>query len=291
MDGQMAGVWYRTTTKSLVWYPKNDFDTAAYSIPTSWAEITALSDQMVSDGRTPWCLGIDSGPATGWVGTDWVEDILLRTTTPENYGKWVDGELQFSSTEVISAWQTMGDIWFADDYVLGGRQAITTTSFVNAMDPMFEDPPGCWLHRQSLFIANFIPESAEFGIDVDYFYLPSIDSQYGDPALVAGDIAASFRDQTAVRDYVTYLTTGESVKYFVEMGTHLSPHKDSNLDWYPKITKGAAEILLNADTVRFDGSDLMPGQVGTGTFWEGIVDYVNGKDLNTILAEIDASWP
>jgi alpha-glucoside transport system substrate-binding protein len=291
INGHMAGVWYRTSAKSLVWYPKDDFDAATYSIPTSWTEMIALSDQMVSDGRTPWCLGIASGPATGWVGTDWVEDIMLRTTSPENYDKWVNGEMKFSSTEVISAWQTMGEIWFADDYVLGGRQAITTTFFLNAMDPIYENPPGCWLHRQSMFIANSIPESAEFGIDVDYFYLPPIDSQYGDPVLVAGDIAAAFKDTAAIRDYISYLTTGESVKYFVELGTYLSPHKDTSLEVYPEISKGSAEILLNADTVRFDGSDLMPGVVGAGTFWEGIVDYVNGKDLTSIMTDIDSSWP
>lgn len=291
INGQIAGVWYRTTNKSLVWYPKADFDAANYAVPTTWDQMIALSEEMILDGRTPWCLGIASGPATGWVGTDWVEDIMLRTTTPENYDKWVNGELKFNSTEVISAWQTMGDIWFTDDYVLGGRDAITTTSFYEAINPMFEDPPGCWLHRQSLFIAGFFPESAEFGIDVDYFYLPPIDSKYGDPVLVAGDIAAAFNDTEEIRDYVSYLTTSESVKYFIESGTYISPHKDSKLEWYPDSLRGAAEILSDADTVRYDGSDLMPGVVGTGTFWEGVVDYVNGKDLNAILAEIDASWP
>ena len=261
MNGQMAGVWYRASIKSLVWYPKADFVEAGYSIPTTWNEMIALSDQMISDNRTPWCLGIGSGPATGWIGTDWVEDIMLRTTTPENYDNWVNGELLFSSTVVSTAWQTMGDIWFDDDYVLGGRQAITTTFFLDAMNPMYEDPPGCWMHRQGLFIIQNIPDSAEFGIDVDYFYLPSIDSQYGDPVLIAGDIAAAFNDTAVIRDYVSYLTTGESVKFFVESGIYLSPHRDASLDWYPESSKGAAEILSNADTVRFDGSDLMPGAV------------------------------
>ena len=159
------------------------------------------------------------------------------------------------------------------------------------MDPMYEDPPGCWLHRKGLFIADFMPESAEFGFDVDYFYLPPIDSQYGDPVLLAGDIAAAFKDTAAIRDYVSYLTTGGSVKYFVELGTYLSPHNDSRLEWYPERLKGADEILSFTDRVRFDGTYLMPGEVGAGTFWERIVDYVNGKNLNSILEDIDASWP
>lgn len=118
------------------------------------------------------------------------------------------------------------------------------------------------------------------------------DPQYGDPALIAGDLYAVMADRPEVRLFVQYLTTGESVRYLVEQGGWLAPHKDVDLSWYPNgIDRGFAEIMLNADTIRFDGSDLMPGEVGTGTFWQGIVDYVNGVDLDTILAAIDASWP
>jgi alpha-glucoside transport system substrate-binding protein len=68
---------------------------------------------------------------------------------------------------------------------------------------------------------------------------------------------------------------------------------DSSLDWYTNdVDRGVAEIILNATSVRFDGSDLMPGEVGAGSFWKGMTDYVSGSaDLDTALQEIDASWP
>ena len=68
--------------KSLVWYPKDDFDKAGYKVPQTWDEMLALSDQIVADGDTPWCIGIESQAATGWPATDWMEDVMLRTTTP-----------------------------------------------------------------------------------------------------------------------------------------------------------------------------------------------------------------
>ena len=43
---------------------------------------------------------------------------------------------------------------------------------------------------------------------------------------------------------------------------------------------------------RFDGSDQMPGKVGSGSFWTGMVNYTSGAaNLDTVLKEIDASWP
>ncbi|HAG82734.1 MAG TPA: ABC transporter substrate-binding protein, partial [Cyanobacteria bacterium UBA12227] len=52
-----------------------------------------------------------------------------------------------------------------------------------------------------------------------------------------------------------------------------------------------AEILTNAKVIRFDGSDMMPGAEATGTFWTGIVDYIGGKDVDTVLKDIEESWP
>lgn len=289
----MAGVWGRVNGKSLVWYPKAAFDAAGYKVPTTWDELIALSDEIVADGDAPWCIGIESGAATGWAATDWMEEIMLRTTSPENYDKWVAGELKFSSPEVKHAAEVMSDLWFKEGYAFGGRQAIVTTSFGDSPKPMFDDPPKCWLHKQGNFITTFFPEGKVAGVDYDFFYLPGIDEAYGKPVLVAGDIYAMFNDRPEVRAVLEYFTTGASVEGWVRVGGAISPHLDSSLDWYSNaVDRGVAEIILNATTVRFDGSDLMPGAVGAGSFWKSMTSYVSGSiDLDTALAEIDASWP
>ena len=175
IGGQTAGVWHRFNGKSLVWYPKDDFDAAGYTVPTTWDELIALSDQIKADGDAPWCVGIESGAATGWPATDWMEEIMLRTTSLENYDKWVTGELKFSSPEVKNAAETLGALWFTDGYVYGGRPSIVSTFFGDAPAPMFEQPPKCWLHKQGNFITGFFPPEAKAGVDYGFFYLPPID--------------------------------------------------------------------------------------------------------------------
>lgn len=292
LAGQIAGVWYRGNVKSLVWYPKDDFEAAGYEIPTTWDELIALSDQMVADGITPWCIGIESAGATGWVATDWMEDIMLRTQPPEKYDEWVQGELPFNSDEVKNAAALLGEIWFNEDYVLGGTTGILTTPFGDSPTPMFDDPPGCMMHRQASFIPAFFPDTAVIGENVDFFYFPMIDPAYGEPMLTAGDIAVQYNDRPEVRAVMAYLATGESMKGWVEAGGFIAPHQDSELDWYQTdVDRRFAELLLAAEVSRFDGSDLMPAAVGAGSFWTGMVDLVGGEDVDSVMSTIDATYP
>src|SRR5215213_7702157 len=292
----LGGIFNRINLKSIVFYPKKAFDEAGYKVPQTWDEMLALSDQIVKDGDTPWCIGIESGGATGWPATDWIEDIMLRTTSLENYDKWTKGELPFTDPVVKNAVQKMGDIWFKDGYVYGGRAAIATTNFGDAPAPMVQDPPKCWLHRQGTFITTFMEKAKpgiKAGVDYDFFYLPPIDSQYGKPVLFAGDLFSIFNDRPEVRAVLQYLTTYESVASWIKIGGGaISPHKNAVLsDYTSEIDKKAAEIIANASSARFDGSDLMPGEVGSGSFWKGITDYVSGSaDLDQALTTIQNGW-
>ena len=290
--GEMIGVWYRTSVKSLVWYAKPVFEKEEYDIPETWDELIALSDRMVADGYVPWSITIESSGATGWVATDWIEDIMLRTASPEKYDQWVAGELPFNSPEVKRAVRIMGDIWFNKDYVLGGTNSILTVPFGDGATPLVQDPPKALMHRQASFITAFLPEGTRVGEAFDYFYLPPIDKEEGKPVLGAGDCFTAFTDKPETKALMKYLTQGISTKAWLQAGGFVSPHNDTPMDWYPtEIDRGYAEILHNADTFRFDASDLMPGQVGAGSFWKGMVDYVSGSDLDTVMKKIDDSWP
>src|SRR5690606_24622038 len=212
-----------------------------------------------------------------WPATDWVEDLMLRTTSGENYDKWVKGELPFTDPIVKNAVQKMSEIWFKPDAVYGGTKSIVTTPFGDSPKVLFDNPPKAWLHRQGSFITSFFPEGTQPGVDYDWFPLPSIDPQYGVPALVAGDIYAMFHDRPEVRAVMEFFTTGESIKTWVQSGGVIAPMNDADPSWYATdVERRMDEMVKKATTIRFDGSDLMPGQVGAGTFWKGMTDYVSG---------------
>lgn len=295
IGGIQAGVWYRASIKSLVWYNKPVFEKMGYAIPQTWDELIALSQRMVQDGYTPWSIGIESSGATGWVATDWLEDIMLRIHPPEVYDAWVKGDVKFNSPEFKEALDYMSQIWFRKDFVLGGREGIVLTPFGDAITPLTVDPPAALMHRQANFIMGFMPQKgAEVGPTLGFFYFPPIKEEMGRPVLGAGDLFGPMQDRPEVRAVMRFLSQGISTKAWLESGGFVSPHKDTPLSWYPTdVDRGIAEILQAATTFRFDGSDLMPGAVGAGTFWTGMTELVNDPNANvdSILDSIDQSWP
>jgi alpha-glucoside transport system substrate-binding protein len=293
-DGKVYGVFHRVNVKSLVWYPKEAFEFGGYEIPKTWDELLALSQQMVDDGVTPWCVGIESGAGTGWPATDWMEDIMLRTAGPDVYDQWVSHDIPFSDPAVKNAAEIMMNIWGNPDFVLGGTTGIITTNFGDSPKPMFDPLPACMMHRQGNFITGFFPEDVQADLEsqVGVFGLPPIDPQWGTPVLGGGDQFIMFNDRPEVRQFMEFLTSWKAGEAWAKAGGALFPYKDQDLNAYPdSLTRIQAELLLNADVFRFDASDLMPAAVGNGSFWTGMVDLVNGKDLDEVLNTIDESWP
>ncbi len=295
VNGELVGVFYRASTKSIVWYPTRAFEEAGYEIPQTWDEMIALSDRIVEEqGVTPWCISIEHGGVTGWVATDWIEDVLLRTAPPETYDAWVAHEIPFNDPAVLNAANIVGDIWFNPDYVYGGTTGILSIFVGDTQTPMFEDPPQCWFHKQAGWIPDFWPEGTEPGVDSSFFYLPPIDEQYGKPVLGGGDVFAAFDDRPEVMAFMEYLSSPEGAEVWIKNGGFISPNKNVPDEWYANyVDLAQAQILEDATTLRFDASDLMPAEVGAGTFWSGMVDWVsaNGENTEEVFQAIEDSWP
>ena len=292
VENNPYGVWYRASVKSLVWYNPQVFQQNNYEIPQTWAEMLEFSNQLAAKGKTPWCLGMESGDATGWVGTDWVEDIMLRTAGTEAYDQWISHQIPFTDPAVKTAFATFGEIALNEKLVYGGKVGVLSTPFGDSIQGLFGDNPNCYLHRQANFITSFLSENTNPVEDLAIFPLPPINPEQGLPILVSGDVFAMFNDTPEARKLMKYLASEVPHEIAASLGGYLSPRNNIAVELYPdELTKQQAQILNDAEVIRFDGSDMMPGAVGTGTFWSGIVDYVGGEDLDRVLENIENSWP
>jgi len=288
----LYGLFFKVDLKSLVWYSPENFDDAGYDIPETMEELIALSDQIVADGGTPWCIGLGSGGATGWPATDWVEDLLLRTQTPDVYDGWVSNEIPFNDPRIVAAIDEFGVFAGNDAYVAGGAGAVASTDFRDSPKGLFSSPPQCYMHRQASFIPAFFPEGTVVGEDADFFYFPAFAGQdLGKPVLGAGTVWTITNDSPAAHDLMAFLETPEANEIWMARGGFLTPHKgvDTSVFGDPTLAK-MNNILLNATTFRFDGSDLMPGGIGAGAFWTGMVDYAGGKSAQDVADAIQDAW-
>ena len=293
IDGNLYGIFIKAAVKSLVWYNPKAFDAAGYEIPTTWDELNALEDQIVADGSKPWCIGLESGAASGWPGTDWIEDIMLRTAGPDTYDQWWNHEIAWTDAAVKNAWETWGTVVNDQEMVYGGQPWVLSTNFGEAPYPMFESPPKCYLHRQASFITSFITDQFPdlvAGEDYDFFQFPPIEPAQGQPLLVAGDLFGMFNDTPQARALMKYLVTADAQAIWAERGGFLSANKMVEPAVYPdQLTQQIGEMLTQATAVRFDASDLMPEAVNNA-FWSGIMDFVSQPDtLDSILDSIESA--
>ena len=285
---------YKMDVKSLVWYKPEVFEDAGYTVPTTMEQMFALSDKIVADGGSPWCIGIESGGATGWTATDWMEDIMLRTQTPETYDRWVTNDLPFNSPEVKNAMDIFGSIAKNDAYVAGGSASVASTFFGDSPKGLFTTPPQCYMHRQASFIPTFFPnKGAEVAAgEADFFYLPPFaDANLGNPVLGAGTLWAMTKDSPATRALFEYLKQPIAHEIWMSQSGFLTAHKGVDTGAYAnEALRKQGDILTKADSFRFDASDLMPGAIGAGAFWREITAFTQGQDTDTTADNIQSAW-
>ena len=302
VDGTFYAAPLGSNMKSFVWYSPTTFAANGYTVPPTWDALWALSDQMVADGVKPWCGGLESGGATGWPATDWLEQIMLRMYGGEVYDAWVNHELLFESPEVNAAMDVLAGWMKNPDYVNGGFgnvQTIASTAFQDAGGPILKGE--CGMLQQASFYANFwtnFQEGATVGADGDAFafYLPAIDEATApQPVVGGGEFVAAFADRSEVVAVQNYLSSAEFATSKAALGTWVSANSGVPLDTYAdgSIDQLSAQYLTDlGGTFRFDASDLMPAAVGAGAMWtEMTAWFAEDKPTAEVLKAIDAAWP
>lgn len=299
-DDEVYGTVVKVNVKSLLWYAAAPLEEAGYEVPETWEDVREVTDGLAQDlsgqrNAAPWCIGMESGGDTGWVATDWIENLVIRMHGPDVYDAWVAGELPFSSPEIREVFEEVESVWFDRDKVVGGPTGILLTPFLEANDPMFDDEPRCYFHMQAGFIAGLFPEEAEIGTDVAMTYLPAMEGSEDRPVVFGGDTAAVHTDNPVAGEFVQFLASPEGQEaWLAEEGAGaVSVREDVDTGIYPsEELVQQAEILSEAETSRFDASDEMPGEVGVGAFWREVVAWLAGaQDLDRTLERIDAAWP
>jgi alpha-glucoside transport system substrate-binding protein len=302
VDGKQFGVPFKSDLKSLVWYIPSEFKAKGYEVPKTLDEFKTLVDKMNANGDTPLCVGIESGPATGWPFTDWVEELVLRQQGIDYYNKWVAHEVPFNDQPIIDTFDEVAGpdgYWNKQGNVFASGGSIAATAFGDNGTPLVEGK--CMMHRQASFYSAFFPEGTKFGEadgEVSTFYFPADE---GHPVLVGGISAGAFRDAPEVWKVMEYLGSADfanarqkaqSTRVGGGLSGFLTGNSKADTTGWADLEQGFIETLQTADPAAFDASDQMPAEVGSGTFWTDGTSFVNGdEDAQTATGNIEGSWP
>ncbi|MCD1268430.1 extracellular solute-binding protein [Microbacterium sp. MEC084] len=298
-DGTVYGAPLMANVKGWIWYQPAFFEENGYEVPTDWQGLLDLTQQMVDDhGQPPWCAGFGSDAATGWPGTDWIEDLVLRQAGPDVYDQWVAHEVPFTDPQIQAAFDETAKILLNPEYVnagFGDVSSIGSTPFGDVANALVSGD--CKLTHQASFLDGFIVDAGgEVGEDGDVwaFMLPPFESgAEGEVVTGGGEIVGAFSDDEATVKVQEYLSSPEWANSRVSLGGVISANKGLDpANAQSAILQAAIEILQNEETTfRFDGSDLMPSAVGAGSFWQGMRDWVNGTPTDQVLEQIESGWP
>jgi len=273
VDSTTYGIFIKAAVKGLIWYNPNLHDYSS-APPATWDDLMTEGAANQGNAEALWCLGIESGDASGWPATDWIEEILLHQAGPDVYNQWWAGDLAWTDPAIQSAFETYMDV--VNNAYGGGTNAVAT-KFDVAGDPLFADPPGCALFHQASFITGlgaFTDKTA--GTDYNAFPFPAFNDQYATAVEGAGDLFGMFHDTEAAKSLMKYLVTAEAQDIWVQRGGALSPNK--NATSYPDDISGLmGGMLTGADSLVFDASDQMPTAMNAA-FWQHMVSLTAGHE-------------
>ncbi|MEU3460789.1 ABC transporter substrate-binding protein [Streptomyces sp. NPDC006733] len=291
VDGKQYAVFVKASMKSLLWFSPTALTAHGWRPPGTWEQLQALNRTIAGSGVPPWCIGLESSSTSGWPGTDWLEDIVLAQSGPDVYDRWASGQLAWSSPQIKLAWQTWGSIVGAKGLVRGDARGMLLSNFGAAGTSLFSPTPGCYFDHAASFITGYYQRSGTRltpGRDFDAVPFPTIDPRFQGSAEVAGDLLGMFHPTPAARRLVAYLTTPAAQQIWVARGGAISPNRDVAAGAYPDaLSRHLRQLLLDARTVRFDASDLMPTALQS-SFHQAVLSYADDPTrLDTLLADLD----
>ena len=283
VDGRLVGVFIKATLKGLIWYNPSVY---TQEPPATWDDLQTSASRALRPGTSIWCVALESESTSGWPGTDWIEDIVLRQSGPSVYDDWVSGRLPWTSPEIRTGFDTFGSVV---ENANGGSALELTTKFQDGGNGLFHSPPTCLFHHQATFMTQFFKSEAGAHVgEYDFFPFPQIDPRYANSVTGGGDLFGMFNDTPQARALMRYLITPEAQSIWVKRGGALSVNTRVT-DYPDDISRRAAQVLTSADRFRFDGSDLMPEQMNEA-FLQGILDYVRDPNtLDDVLERLDAT--
>ena len=277
-DGKVYGVFMKLSVKGFIWYNTKNYDG---TVPANWDAVMATDP---GSANSLFCVGLESGADSGWPGTDWVEDFVIRQAGPQVYDSWVAGTTKWTDPAIKSAFEAFGDVL---DKTFGGAAKINSTNFGDGGNDLFTTPPGCLFHHQASFISDFFKKQggAKDG-DFDFFVMPEINSQYKGALTGGGDIVGLFSDKAAAKDLLKYLVTPEAQQIWADKGGFVSAN--TKVTKYPTpVEQKSADSIKGATVFRFDGGDLMPGTM-KAAFFAAMVEFAEDQSkLDSILAHLD----
>jgi alpha-glucoside transport system substrate-binding protein len=285
----LYGLLFKAANKSTVWYNVQAFGDAGVEAPETWEDFLSVAETLKASGIPAYSLG----GAEGWTLTDLFENIYIRTAGPEKYDQLSAHEIPWTDQSVKDALTEMAKVVGDADNIAGSTQGALQSDFATSVSNVFAESPKAAMVIEGDFVPGVVESPLEPQEGYDVFPFPSINDS---PPMVVGggDLFVMFEDNPAARAFMEYLATPEAAEVWAQRGGFSSGNQNLDTSVYPDpILQETAGAIAEAETFRFDLSDLQPGEFG-GTegqgLWKLFQDFVaNPDDVDGIAKKMEAA--
>ncbi len=211
------------------------------------------------------------------------------------YDQWIAHDIPFDHPSVVRAIERVDRLAHGEGNLPEGALGASATSFLATGPALDAEDPACHVAQYPSFLPGTIGNIDPNHASVTSF--PLVDGVDSEAVIGAGIFAVALSDRPEVREVIRFMASPE----FGAGGASVSPGyvpPNRNFDIGSISSDVGREIArityaaLEEDQFRFDASDLMPSEVGTNAFFQGMVDLFTGEPGRAaeIATGIETAW-
>ena len=298
------GHWIRLFSNSMIWYNVDRYRELASPKFSSFDELIEYTKSYSSNNDGLWCLSIDSaenqplpnyeyGESSGWIVSNWLENVVLSNYGPDVYDKWIKNEIQFSDSEVILSLLDIGKIVHDENSIYKGKEYLIRSQVSSSAVNLLDTQSTCVFSLMGHDAHSYMPKNVSYGEDYDFLYFPSADFTgmvvgLGDTlTLLNYDSPTTKVYQELVASSFGEVWANKSNSKFVSARTDFDDSQYSN--GFAKKQYKQIQNSLSLNLFRFDGSMLMKNGTGKKILWTSLRKFITQSNdyLEEIVEEID----
>ena len=291
-EDSIYGGWTRLFPNSLIWYDISKFE--QHNITFDSFETLLKDTKKIADkGISPWCANSESSASTGWIQTNWMEDVLLTKYGPKVYDKWSKLQINASNVKIFLSIKHIEDFIFYDNHIYNGPGSIINKEFRNLPKVLLDDSTECFMSWSGHYFRYFIPEDYQYLKDFAVTNVPKIN--FENSVVGIGDNIVLTKDNELSKKVISKILS----KNFGEIWSSyqdtefISANQNFNQQIINnELTKYEYSIVhdaLQKDLFRYDASEIMARSIGSNLLWELFEEYIREgpQNLVKLLNQLD----
>ena len=293
------GAFFRLFPNTMIWYSIEKFEAIGSPEFKTYEDILSYTNNYSKDGKNLWCLDIESGASTGWIATNWLEDLILSEYGVEIYDEWTNQNIPSSSDEILNSINSIGKLVFTENAIYGTNKRIVRKEFRNNYNNLLNENVDCVFSWGGHYASFYMPQDKKFGKDYDFFKFPSTNNM--NSMVGIGDVITVLNYSNATQEVFNAIIDESFGQNWMSKpdASYIPANKlNQNLISNP-LTEKEAEIIkqsLNENTFRYDASELMERKIGADALWVALTNYIDMgrerayREIEDITEELDSNF-